>query len=132
MAKLLYQIFFSYFLAALVSAADAYDPYTTLSDAGSFIGTLESNQNSDTVIGGSTDNNIYVYSVGNSGVSLSQTITGFGNLSSISLSSDGETLFTTDRWGSPEIFKSNSSGQYASHQNINASNSSAGCISDDA
>ena len=132
MSKLFFRILFGSFLAALVSAADAYDPYTTLSDASNFIAILESNQNSDTVIGGGTDNSIYVYSVGNSGVSLSQTITGFANLSSIALSSDGETLFATDLRGNAKIFARNSSGQYVSHQNISAANSSAGCISDNA
>ena len=81
---------------------------------------------------GSYDDNLYVYSISNSGVNLSQTITGSnGDINSLGFSTDGVTLFGTELNGGVRVYKQ-SGGQFASHQNISGTGARGGCMSGDA
>ena len=71
MSKLLPQILLGCLFAVVVSAADQYDLYTTLTDPENVVRKLDSNQNSDTVVARDQVGKIHVYSISNSGVSLS-------------------------------------------------------------
>ena len=130
--------FFSIFLLylsmnVLVSAVDSYDSYALLSEPGGFCQSISTNAAGTMLATGSYDDNVYIYSISNSGVSISQTITGFNeDVNSVGFSTDGVTFFGTELNGGIKVFKDNGSGQFASHQNISGSATQGGCMSGDA
>ena len=130
--------FFSIFLLSLsltvlVSAVDSFDFYALLSEPKGFCQSISADASSTMLATGSYDDKVYVYSIADSGVSISQTLTGFnGDINSVGFSTDGVTLFGTEFQGGVKVFKKNESGQFISHQNISGSATQGGCISGDA
>ena len=130
--------FFSIFLLSpsltvLVCAVDSFDSYALLTEPRGFCQSISTDASSTMLATGSYDDNVYIYSISNSGVRISQILTGFnGDVNSLGFSIDGVTLFATELNGGIKVFKKSRGGQFISYQNISGFASQGGCMTNDA
>ena len=130
--------FFSIFLLSLslttiVGAVNSFDFYALLTEPEGYCQFISTDASSTMLATGGYDDKLYIYSINNSGVKISQTITGFnGDINSVGFSGDGVTLFATEQGEGARVYKKDGDGHFASHQNISGLRTQGGCISSDA